>query len=70
MLEIPKKNCTTKYAKANANNNNNPFALCFYCLSGVDFARFFRKGHSHKAQGLLLLFALALASFLPMNIQG
>ena len=46
------------------------FALCFYCLSGVDFARFFRKGHSHKAQGLLLLFALALAYLVVQFFLG
>lgn len=37
------------------------FVVCFYCLSGVDFAKFLRKGHSNKAQCMLFLFAVALA---------
>ena len=37
------------------------FVLSFYCLMGVDFARFMRKGHSKKAEGLVFLLAIALA---------
>ena len=37
------------------------FALSFYCLMGVDFARFMRKGHSKKAEGLVFILDIALA---------
>ena len=46
------------------------FALSFYCLSGIDFARFIRKGHSHKAEGLLLLFSIALAYVVAQFFLG
>lgn len=46
------------------------FALSFYYLSGLDFARFLRKGHSHKAEGLLFLFSVALAYIVTQFFLG
>ena len=46
------------------------FVVCFYCLSGIDFGRFMRKGHSNKAQCMLILFAIALAYLVTQFFLG